>query len=609
MEVINSFLRKRWPYALLVILAIAFGIFRSCNRGNEGRGEIIFSPSVKAPVAISIIDANRLASKQIPKATVTLVDPGGMVVAPNNFSFTTIEIDQGVMSLALKKEAEFSLQSPYRFSIRVEAEGYNSNSRNILIWQDEAQYIPIFMVQVEDPPIGMAGGQGTVPLVAGEVTEPLSIVPNTANTLPLDNIQLDFSAGTMPIYCDNDDPVVNLPEKLDYRISYASPGSVAAARTFPGGTLITDAVADGEVIASASNPAYFESAGWINIEMEADGQVVNGFTKPIQVTMPIPDTLINPQTEEPFQVNDQIDVWSLSGGGVWRKEHTARVQGSPGQLFAIMEVSHLSTWNLDNKVDACAVPPDPPLRMNYTNASNAGGTTDRYSELVRVSTGLPLRSGVLEYDNAAAGGFHEFINARQGVDMAMVIHDNPTMPGNIISTSSILSCDNTTASLSIPSGSSSSVDIAFRVVPEAGSNSPSAICGNAVWFRRCTSSCSSSGCQSNTTNPFQYGGVLSVSGQTGSTTLTGPDAFTNNDYCIRLWYAGQDGSGGVVSQTVDFLFRFTGTVPNASITGRKTTGGVDSNLTIFPSRTNSGVYLFEILNSGSNGITPINSCN
>lgn len=607
MEVINSFLRKQWPYALLVLLAIAFGIFRTCDGETGGGGEITFSPPVKAPVAISIIDANRLASKQIPKATVTLVDPGGMVVTPNNFSFTTIEIDQGVMSLALKNEAEFSPRSPYRFSIRVEAEGYNSNSRNILIWQDEEQYVPIFMVQVEDPPIGMAGGIGSVPLVAGEITEPLSIVPNKTNNLPLDNIQLDFTAGTMPIYCDDDEPVTSFPEKLDYRISYASPTSVAAARTFPGGTLITDAVADGEVIASASNPAYFESAGWINIEMEADGKVVNGFTKPVKVTTPIPDTLINPQTEEPFKVNDQIDIWSLSNGGVWRKEQTARVQGSPGKLFAVMEVSHLSTWNLDNKVNACAVPPAPALTINYTNTSNGAGTTNRFSELVRVSTGLPLRFGVLSYDNAATGGSHDIINARQGVDMALVIHDNPTMQGNIISTSTPLSCNSTTASLSIPSGNASSVDIAFRVVPAAGSNNPSAICANAVWFRQCTGSCSSNACQTNNANTFQYGGILSASGQTGTTTLTNSAAFLNNDYCIRLWYAGVDNQGNTVSQTVDFLFRFTNVVPNQAIIGRKTIGGNPSNLSIFPS-VNNNVYLFEIINAAPDGVTPINSC-
>src|SRR5262245_7588890 len=92
----------------LVVFSTLFGWHCRLNK-------IVITNPIKAPVAISFIDANRLLSKQIPKVKVTLIDPGGMVVTSNNLSFSSLEIQGGVMSLGLKKEAVLD-GAPYRFT-------------------------------------------------------------------------------------------------------------------------------------------------------------------------------------------------------------------------------------------------------------------------------------------------------------------------------------------------------------------------------------------------------------------------------------------------------------------------------------------------------------
>jgi hypothetical protein len=220
-----------------------------------------------------------------------------MVVTSNGLPFTSIDVRGGVMSLALKQKAVFSRERPYRFTIKAEAEGYSSNVRNILVSSEEGQYVPIFMAKLETPPAGMASVAGSFSLAAGVVNADASltaIAPPVSNGVPTGNIRVEIPKGAIPIYCDRNNPNTPFPKQLNFRVSYASPRSLAAGRTFPGGALVTDAVdASGTTVASPGSPMFFSSAGWMNFDMDADGNAVSGFTKPVAVTMPVPDSLLN----------------------------------------------------------------------------------------------------------------------------------------------------------------------------------------------------------------------------------------------------------------------------------------------------------------------------
>src|ERR1043165_2452223 len=136
-------------FTALILFSILFGWqCKSIKPGGSTTVELV-KAQLKAPVAISLLDANRMLSKQIPDATVTLIDDGKQVVTPNNLSFSSLEIKGGVMCFALKQSARFSKDNPYRFAIKVEAPGYSTNYRSILVSEDTAQYIPIFMAKID----------------------------------------------------------------------------------------------------------------------------------------------------------------------------------------------------------------------------------------------------------------------------------------------------------------------------------------------------------------------------------------------------------------------------------------------------------------------------
>lgn len=601
---------------LLTILALlAVLIAKYCCKQNDNFKFI----AVKSPVAIAFVDANRLLSGTVPKAKVTITDPGEMVVSPNGERFQTIEVNGGVMSLALLQKAQYSAESPYRFTVKIEMEGYSTNLLNILVTTDEGQYTPVFMAKLDAPPAGMATVSGSIALNNGMTASNTPLKPTLSNTLSTNNIQVEVQKGTQPIYCNRDVQGKNNPQKLNYKISYASPRNLAVGRTFPGGSLVTDAIdRNGNIWASPNNPQYFASQGWINIEMDADGEPVSGFSKPLSVTMPISDSLLNPLANPVrfYLPGDTIPIWSLSDRGVWREEGIAKVEGAKGNLFVNMTVSHLSTWNLDCPANACSTGQD--LTVNYTN--NTGGPLALYSELIRSSTGVAYgitglgtnTDHILTY-NSGAGSF-TIARTPNAEQVQFIAYDNSAAPGVATMTGVLASTPvftiNCTAQPSpaivIPATAQRrQVKLKFEYMSAA-----TPICANTVWYKICngdgTGDCAPRNASAanycdtrNTTKPLMFGGILNQGDGTVSFYKVSPDDFLSV-HCIRLWYAEAG-----VQQPIDFPIDFSVQPPIGSpesIMGKNGSGG---NITIqrwYDSGTQT--HIVRIMN----GISSLNAC-
>lgn len=588
----------------LVILPII-----SCQ---EDSPTLLLTDPVRAPIAICLIDAHQFLDTQIIKARVTLVDPDTMVVTSNGLSFRTIEITGGVMSLALRRNASFNAEKPYHFTIKVEAEGYSTQLRNVLVTSDKGQYVPIFMAKLNDPPVGTASFVGAVPLDNGlvNVTAPITSLPNTvsnSNDVATENIRVIIPVGTKPIY-QNESAAHS---RLNFRIAYASPFRLEASRTFPGGPLVTRAMNNQDsLVAIPAAPIHFITGGWINLEMDGDGDPVTGFSNALLVTLPFPDTLPNLEPGQYYQAGDAVEVWSLDERGSWHQEGLTTIDGETGNLTATMKVTHLSTWALGRlKKPRC--PQE--LHLDYNNKLATIGTTARYTELCRANLSTLVECTVLEYSNAGSTNTHTIEDAPEGEELGILLYSTPAPSSARLTGSTTFSCNQVTATMSIPTVANN-VKVAFRIRDPAWSGTVRGepLCSNTVWFRRCTTSCTSSDCAQNTTTAFYYGGFLTVvdsdasvdTDMKGTTTLFGPDAFIGQQYCIRLWY-GDRLKGGVVEQNVDFKYDFPANVPAITyITGRASSSP-NNPVNIEVSYANN-TYLFEIK---SGLITPLPKCN
>jgi hypothetical protein len=297
---------------------------------------------------IAFLDVNNAVPKNVRNVKVTLIDPEKMVLSSNGIAFETVELASGVMSIGLSAKAQINRERPYRFTIRAEADGYMTNIRSIVITDSSSDYVPIYMAKLDSlPASGLASSLGKLTVSGGVFTQDqvLSAALPNPNVSPL---TIKISKGTQVLY---DDRPVETKDSLSFRLLFGIPRDTNANRVFPGGFVVTDAIdANGKRLSSAANPIFFTTAGWFSMEMNVGKTRVNGFSKPLDVEIPIADTVINPTTQKPIQAGDTIPFWSLDNRtGAWRIESNAQIVASTnGGLKADVRISHLSTFNLDD---------------------------------------------------------------------------------------------------------------------------------------------------------------------------------------------------------------------------------------------------------------------
>jgi hypothetical protein len=520
----------------LVIISAAVllsGNLVSCKNADKEQANVTVN-RVLAPVAMAFMDANRLAAAKVPNLKLTLIDDSGRVVTPNGLSFAMLNISDGFVSMALRDSTLFNNEKPYRFAIKAESPGYTTNYQTVVITQNKPQYIPVFMVKTDDPPTGVATFKGNIAVSGSMAISDLALSPNVSK---LQNGKVSVKVDSGTVFLSNGEPLKDKTGNIAYTFSFASPDSMAS-RTFPGGQSITDAVdAGGKVLATPAKPILFTSAGWITLEMATATQAVTGFSKPVQLSLPIGKTLVNPTTSQPYRAGDAVPIWSLNDHCVWKQESTAIVKKSPdGELIATIPIQHLSTWNMDYPSNQCSTP----VNIPYVNSSATAVTA--YCEVRNATTGLSYGSHPSNTLTFSAGsGNQTLILGGTGVPGIFVMYDNPTGPGNVVASSNFTFCTGGTPSTLTFGGTYNSMPIDF-FVQNATNQYP--ICNNAVFYQN-SSLCGGSSA------PL-FGGFLQSTGVVGTVTLeqnsaVGAFAVT----CIEMLYGGTDASGQTVAQTIE----------------------------------------------------------
>lgn len=562
----------------ITFLSLPLLYFSGCKCWQK----ITFNPPIQAPLAISFLDANRLLDVQVPRVRVTVLAPDNSVVTANGLPVSTIDIEGGVMCLGLKENVHPSDSTPYSFTLKAEADGYTTTFHNVLLKRKEqAYYIPVYMVKLDDPGPGMSSGSGQITIDPGGTKDTITIVPKYNNALKR-TVEIVIPSGT--VFKSNDVPVS--ADKLEYNIVYATADSAAGQRAFPGGTLITHAKdTSGSRIAGPDRPFYFESAGWFTLEMQAGKQQVNKFNQPVLITMPIPTGLVNPVTHDPYQEKELIPLWSLNNPGeAWLLENYIPISKTKNGLEARFYINHLSTWNLGFTTDVC-----PTDQMVIYTASNISRQSF-FTELVDAITGKPFPAISDWHEYSTPGDTFFISNVPINRLLAFNIFNDSSL--HILNASGTFQTCIDTPSIKIsPIDSIKTINISFEVVSGTATFNP--VCNNAVWYKYCNS------CNPNDVSPvvvtgnnnpnlfcstatgaFHFGGVALpvAAGLTSSTKsdimLAQPvHAFDEADksiYCIRLWYGGVINGDQTVSETIDFPIDFSVTSSDAeTIRGRK----------------------------------------
>lgn len=528
--IINAFKKNPFLWVLGLVLLIFLLLWLFCNKPKNSLVEI--KSPIQAPTGIAFIEVSNQSLRNVPNVKVTLIDTVGQVLSPNGIPFKTINVIGGVMSVGLSTKAAFSPERPYRFFVKAEADGYMTNIKSVVITADRANYVPIYMVKLNDlPGTGLASSVATtVDVVGGNIGAEQTLVAMASGS-QTPQITIKIPEGTQ-LLCEG--RPIEARGRLSYRLLTGNPLDSAANLVFPGGYEVTDAVDEnGESIKDITpgNPAYFRSAGWFSMDMKVGNEGVNGFSKPLEVEMPLAEGLLN-QAGLPLKAGDKVPLWSMDNGtGVWKQEgETTILDDGTGSLRAVFKVSHLSTWNLDYWGLTCA----DNIEVTYTMGDFPGSYFTQY---ISASTNAVLKSSYMDVDfstdgNLAVADYQLVLQRVPSENARLFVYDGNDQWFPVRGRSSVLNCTSSPNTLG-RLGSPSFPCVSVQFVREAGGEPP-LVCSNTVW-------------QKPTCNPADlaiHAGSLKATNAGKVKVPLG----AGGQQCLQLWYTRL--VGGVPSEVL-----------------------------------------------------------
>jgi hypothetical protein len=218
--------------------------------------------------------------------------------------------------------------------VLISADGYLSNSLDIILTDVESPPVEIALVKIDSPPAGSAIKQANINVTTSGASQ--------ATTLEVLNEQkatiVAINQGT--IMKDSQGNAVT--GNLTTTVATFSGTSEKAAQSFPGGNNIILAK---DMNGKTNVPATLVPIAFADITIKSsDGVEVTNFTKPINISFEISPNTINPTTKNKVKEGDSFSIYSYSNAtGVWTYDKEANVLSKNGKLFMSFESNHL-TW-------------------------------------------------------------------------------------------------------------------------------------------------------------------------------------------------------------------------------------------------------------------------
>ncbi len=372
----------------VIILSL---IFSGCDN-EEDKTKRQPGPN-RSEIAISIqfLNADSDSNEEPQNVTIEINDLRGQIFTPVGNQAGSYKIENGFLSLVIaNRRGEIDL--PYRFIIQSFSDGYLKKTQSIVIDEYQNAYVPVFMMPLQDMPQGSSFAQASVLLASGAIIDnglQLNTKPSSRSGEKGLMANLIIESGTQLLGNDQV-PIKDPTGSVNIDLYQFDPRFDASTNAFPNGFMVTDAVdKSGDRLASLENRFFFSSLGYVNLSMNVGVEEVMGFSKPVTLEMEVPRDLTNPVTGKPIEKTFEIPVWSLNAStGQWTNEENIALFEEGGKLFARFRMTHLSTWNLDIKVDACTPPASGKITVNIDNTGR--GFKARYADFNNSVSGMTL---------------------------------------------------------------------------------------------------------------------------------------------------------------------------------------------------------------------------
>lgn len=340
------------PKSFIALSIVAISIFiLSCDfKGVTDDFDIVINNSIfKQQIVVELFDpvnqAN-LEADNILKVEVLGRD-ADKIVTDAGEKVSTSKFSRGAISLAVNPNKN-ATNEPIEFILKITGTNYLTTTIPVFLSDtDSIATMSANLVNKLNTPQGIDYVKESKTLVNNTLNTDVSIETTGAKAGTKSEVRI--SSGT--VFQDENGNAISGTQIVSEVVNFSAsdPESLAS---FPGGFMpqqITDE--NGEIV----EDAYFETAGFVSIDMQIGNKEVKRFSKPITIKMQVADDYINPETGSPIKVGDIIPIWSYSkDDGKWDFHTKGTVTLDNGNFVVAYTTTHLSWYNLDYYGRRCA---------------------------------------------------------------------------------------------------------------------------------------------------------------------------------------------------------------------------------------------------------------
>ncbi len=328
--------------SIIVLLTLASGCIKNTLDGVE---IVVNNIPAAAQINFMITDANPLSQQQTPsglKVTISGKDAGSLYEASGLSASKVVPVN-GSFSLMLISSRIPSPEKPVEFIVEASAQGFVPVRYPVTISDTGVFAYQIPIVNLTQTPEGVAAvQQGGVILNASGATVAETNINTPVKANKLENVRLQIPQGV--VMRDASGNV--LTGSASVTMVHHDNRAFASINSFPGGLFAPVAKINNQNI----GPVTFETLGLVDLQITVGGKKVKTFSKPLLARVELNETSINPNTGKRLQVGDSLPIWSQDETtGEWTLEgmETVKTDAATGKLYTVMQITHLSPWNID----------------------------------------------------------------------------------------------------------------------------------------------------------------------------------------------------------------------------------------------------------------------
>lgn len=325
---------------MLSLIFLLFGLMQSCNSLGDIASNvnlIVDTDVLHNPLTVQYVDADGLPG-EVPRDLKIKISGSGADRIFSVLGEKEIEPDGNFVNLGVRKIDTPSPENPIEVTVRAEAPGYQPSQKNFVIAQDSLRFVTVPMVKIGGEAEGISSEMTNFQVTADEGAEAATFdSPMTFGKE--ENARVVVQPGTKIFDAQGQ----QLSGDVEVSLTHFDNRSSKSLKTFPGG-LSNENVKD--LDGSDLGPTAFTPLGVLSLDMTVNGKKVRRFSEPLQVTMTINPSTINPHTGKPVQVGDKVEVASFNETtSEWEIEDEVAIVDSPsGGLEVRYSQGHLSRW-------------------------------------------------------------------------------------------------------------------------------------------------------------------------------------------------------------------------------------------------------------------------